>query len=140
GLSPIHDDLIDRGGQVVNNSWGGLYWTNPAATAAIADEYRPFIGEHGGLVGFSAGPSGFDEPSAPDAPPSQPGTGDARPAADLERGWLAVAALATGDSAQLAEYSNACGLAMRYCLAAPGTVVVTGTNDAPDAPTYYQWQ
>ncbi len=140
GLAPIHDDLIDRGVQVMNNSWGGLYWTNPAATAAIADEYRPFIVEHGGLVVFSAGNSGFDDPSDTAALPSQPGTGDTRPAADLERGWLAVAALSTGDSAQLAEYSNACGLAMRYCLAAPGTVVVTGTNDAPDAPTYYQWQ
>src|SRR5690606_11795286 len=132
GLAPIHDDLIDRGVQVMNNSWGGLYWTNPAATAAIADEYRPFIVEHGGLVVFSAGNSGFDDPSDTAALPSQPGTGDTRPAADLERGWLAVAALSTGDSTQLAEYSNACGLAMRYCLAAPGTVVVTGTNDAPD--------
>src|SRR5690606_9956591 len=71
--------------------------------------------------------------------PSQPGSGGSRPAADLERGWLAVAALAEGSDSQLAYYSNACGLAMDYCLSAPGTVVVTGTDDAPDAPSYWRW-
>ncbi|MDH7451832.1 S8 family serine peptidase [Luteimonas composti] len=139
GLGPIHADLIRQGVRVMNNSWGGLYWTNPAATAEIAAEYRPFIRDNGGLVVFSAGNSGFDDPSDTAALPSQPGTGGSLPAADLERGWLTVAALDSADPTQLAYYSNACGLAMRYCLAAPGTVVVTGTNDAPSAPTYARW-
>ncbi|WP_101064687.1 autotransporter domain-containing protein, partial [Xanthomonas phaseoli] len=43
------------------------------------------------------------------------------PAADLERGWLVVGALDTANPTQLASYSNACGVAMRYCLVAPGT-------------------
>ena len=139
GLAPVHRDLMDRGVRVMNNSWGGLYWNNPAATAPIAAEYRPFIVEHGGLVVFSAGNSGFDDPSDTAALPSQAGTGGSRPAADLERGWLTVVALDGEDPARLAAYSNACGVAMGYCLAAPGTVVVTGTDDPPDAPTYWRW-
>src|SRR5690606_14326462 len=38
GLEPIHRDLIGRGVRIMNNSWGGLYWTNPNATAPIAAE------------------------------------------------------------------------------------------------------
>lgn len=139
GLKPIHQALIDRGVKVMNNSWGGLYWTNPDATAAIADEYRPFIVGNGGLVVFATGNSSFADPSDMAALPSQPGPGGSRPAADLERGWLAVAALDENDPTQLASYSNACGIAMNYCLTAPGTVVVTGTDDAPDSPSYWKW-
>ncbi|MDH5834219.1 autotransporter serine protease [Luteimonas kalidii] len=139
GLAPIHDDLIARDVRIMNNSWGGLYWTNPAATAEIAAEYRPFIVDNDGLVVFSAGNSGFDDPSDMSALPSQAGTGGTRPAADLERGWLAVAALDAESPTQLADYSNACGVAMDYCLAAPGTVTVTGTDDPPDDPEYWRW-
>ncbi|HRN61295.1 MAG TPA: S8 family serine peptidase [Luteimonas sp.] len=139
GLAPIHRDLINRGVRIMNNSWGGLYWTNLAATAPIAAEYRPFIIEHGGLVVFSAGNSGFADPSDTAALPSQRGSGGSLPAADLERGWLAVGALDADDPTRLAAYSNACGIAMHYCLVAPGTVIVTGTNDAPNAPEYWRW-
>ncbi|HEY5783074.1 MAG TPA: S8 family serine peptidase, partial [Lysobacter sp.] len=55
GLKAIHQDLISRGVRIMNNSWGGVYWTDPAATAAIADEYRPFIQSNGGLVVFANG-------------------------------------------------------------------------------------
>ncbi|MGO1892562.1 MAG: S8 family serine peptidase, partial [Luteimonas sp.] len=37
-----------------------------------------------------------------------------------------------------ASYANACGQAMNYCLAAPGTAVFTGTDDPPDAPDYWR--
>ena len=47
---------------------------------------------------------------------------------------LAVAALDAESPTTLAEYSNACGVAMDYCLAAPGTVIATGTDDPPDDP------
>jgi len=139
GLAPIHQDLINRGVRIMNNSWGGLYWNNPNATAPIAGEYRPFIVDHGGLVVFSTGNAGFADPSDMSALPSQLGPGGTTPAADLERGWLAVAALDADDPRRLATYSNACGLAMHYCLVAPGTVVVTGTSDAPDKPEYWRW-
>ena len=139
GLAPLHQDLIARGARIMNNSWGGLYWTNPAATAPIAQEYRPFIMGNGGLVVFATGNSSFADPSSMGALPSQPGPNGSRPAADLERGWLVAAALDTNNPTRLAEYSNACGVAMNYCLAAPGSVVTPGTNDSPLAPTYWNW-
>jgi len=138
GLEQIHQDLILRGMRIMNNSWGGLYWNNPNATNAIAGEYRDFVHNRDGLVVFAAGNSGFANPSDTAALPSQSGPGGSLPAADLERGWLAVVALDGDDRNQLAEYSNACGVAMYYCLAAPGTVVFTGTDDPPHAPTYWE--
>lgn len=137
GLASIHDDLIAAGVKVMNNSWGGLYWTNPDATAAIAAEYRPFIISNGGLVVFAAGNDSQASPSDMAALPSQPGPNGTLPAADLERGWLTVAALDTSTPNRLESYSNACGIAMRYCLVAPGTVMFTGTNDTAGNPTYW---
>lgn len=139
GIAPIHQDLIDRGARIMNNSWGGLYWTKLEATAPIAAEYRPFVIGHDGLVVFSTGNSGFANPSDTAALPSKAGVDGSRPGADLERGWLAVAAL-DPDTRALASYSNACGVAMNYCLVAPGSVVVTGTNDAPASPSYWNWK
>ena len=140
GLKSIHQDLIDRGVRIMNNSWGGLYWTNLNATAPIADEYRPFIISNGGLVVFAAGNESRPNPSDMASLPSKAGPNGTMPAADLERGWLTVVALETDSPTQLASYSNACGIAMRYCLAAPGNVVVTGTNDGPTTPSYWSWR
>ncbi|MEN1942595.1 S8 family serine peptidase [Luteimonas sp. MJ293] len=137
GLEPIHNDMIARGVKILNNSWGGLYWSNPAATSPIAAEYRRFIFEHDGLVVFAAGNGERDDPTDMAALPSQLGTGGSTPAAELEVGWLTVVALDGEDPSLLAEYSNACGVAMNYCLAAPGEVVFTGTDDAPDSPEYW---
>src|SRR5690606_8343323 len=106
GLAGVHADLISRGVRIMNNSWGGLYWTNPAATAAIAAEYRPFIAQNNGLVVFATGNAGEPDPSDMAALPSQQGPGGSLPAADLERGWIAVAALARDSTSQLADYSN----------------------------------
>src|SRR5690606_21591777 len=93
GLAGIHDDLIDYGVRIMNNSWGGLYWTDPQATAAIAAEYRRFIVQNDGLVVFANGNSGFEDPSDMAALPSIAGVGGSLPGADLERGWIAVSAL-----------------------------------------------
>ena len=139
GLEPIHRDLINRNVRIMNNSWGGLYLDNPAAATPIAAEYRPFVVQHGGLVVFASGNAERANPSDLAALPSQQLANGTRPGADLERGWLTVSALAEGSTTQLASYSNACGVAMRYCLVAPGTVVVTGTNDAPDRPEYWKY-
>ncbi|WP_084087736.1 S8 family serine peptidase [Aerolutibacter daejeonensis] len=146
GLKSIHQDLINRGARIMNNSWGGLYWTNLNATAPIADEYRPFIASNGGLVVFATGNEGRANPSSMAALPSQPGPNGTLPAADLERGWLAVTAVDPNDINSLdkgsdgAVYANACGVAMRYCLAAPGTVITTGTNDPYNNPEYWRWK
>src|SRR5690554_63967 len=140
GLEGIHEDMMDRGVKILNNSWGGLYWTNLDATAPIAAEFRPFVVDHGGIVVFATGNGEFDDPSETAMLPSVPGHGGSTPGADLEVGWLAVAALDEDNPDLLASYSNACGKAMNYCLAAPGSVVVTGTDDAPDDPEYWRWR
>lgn len=127
-------DLIGQGVQVMNNSWGGLYFdpSNAAAVGtAFANAFRPFVIDHDGLVVFATGNEGLTEPSDTAAIPYY--------APDLERGWLAVAALDSVDPAkqQLAAYSNACGKAMNYCLVAPGDVIITGADDTAGHPDYY---
>ena len=37
GFKAIHQELINRGVRVMNNSWGGLTWANPAVTTLIAE-------------------------------------------------------------------------------------------------------
>ncbi len=121
GLGPVHADLIGAGVRIMNNSWGGLYWNDPTVTNQIAQEYRSFVISNDGLVVFASGNESRAQPSDTAALPSQPGPNGTLPAADLERGWLVVGALDTANPTQLASYSNACGVAMRYCLVAPGT-------------------
>ncbi|MBB4129322.1 autotransporter serine protease [Xanthomonas sp. 3075] len=123
GLAAVHADLIGAGVRIMNNSWGGLYWTNPTVTDQIAQEYRSFVIDNDGLVVFASGNESRMQPSDTAALPSQPGPNGTLPAADLERGWLVVGALDTANPTQLASYSNACGVAMRYCLVAPGTSI-----------------
>ncbi|WP_058834409.1 S8 family serine peptidase [Luteimonas abyssi] len=142
GLASVHRDLINRDVRIMNNSWGGLYWDDARATAPIAEEYRPFIVQHGGLVVFAAGnrePGDALALTDMAGLPSQLGPDGTTPAADLERGWLAVVAVDTDRPSELASFSRTCAYAMHYCLAAPGTVIVTGTDDAPDQPDYWQW-
>ncbi|WP_115527395.1 S8 family serine peptidase [Xanthomonas arboricola] len=123
GLGPVHADLISAGVRIMNNSWGGLYWNDPTVTNQIAQEYRAFIIGNDGLVVFASGNESRAQPSDTAALPSQLGPNGTLPAADLERGWLVVGALDTANPTQLASYSNACGVAMRYCLVAPGTAL-----------------
>ena len=137
GLAGIHQDLIRAGVKIMNNSWGGLYWTNPNATAAIAAEYRPFISSNGGLVVFATGNEGKANPSDMAALPSQAGPNGTSPAADLERGWLAVAAVDTANPSELASYSNACGIAKNYCLVAPGTAMFVGADSTASNLSYF---
>jgi len=125
-------DLINQGVQVMNNSWGGLYFDPSNATAvgtAFGNAFRSFVVDHNGLVVFATGNDGGTQPSDTAAIPYY--------APDLERGWLAVAALDSLNPTQLASYSNQCGKAMNYCLVAPGDVIVTGANDTVGNPTYY---
>ena len=137
GMSGVHDDLIRAGVRIMNNSWGGLYWTRPTVTAQIAAEYRPFIAGNDGLVVFATGNESRANPSDMAALPSQPGENGSRPAADLERGWLAVAALDTANPGRLADYSNACGVARNYCLVAPGTSAFVGPSATASNLSYY---
>lgn len=137
GIRPIHEDLVARGMRIMNNSWGGLYWTRSNVTAEIAAEYRFFIRDRDGLVVFATGNEGRDDPTDMASLPSQSGAGGTLPAADLERGWLAVAALNTTSPDELAYYSNACGLARDYCLSAPGTAVYPDPDNTGGSVSFY---
>lgn len=140
GLAQVHRDLVNAGVKVMNNSWGGLYWTAPSVTAQIADEYRPFILSNGGLVVFATGNDARADPSNMAALPSRPGPSGTRPAADLARGWLAVTAVDTVNPTQRAAYANACGEAADYCLAAPGTAVYPDPQATDgSASFFYGW-
>lgn len=132
GLDVVHRDLINAGVRVMNNSWGGLYWDTDAATRSFIEAYRPFIMSWGGLVVFSTGNEGRAQPSDTASLPSQ-----GLDASVLERGWIAVAALDTNTPTRLASYSNACGVAMNYCLVAPGNVIATGPTDTLGNPSYW---
>lgn len=137
GMASVHQDLINAGVRIMNNSWGGLYWTRASATAAIAAEYRPFVVDHDGLVVFATGNESRGDPSDTAALPSKAGVDGSLPAADLERGWLAVAALDTAKPTQLASYSNACGVAKSYCLVAPGTAAFVGHESTAGNLQYF---
>ncbi|WP_336618866.1 S8 family serine peptidase, partial [Stenotrophomonas sp. PS02300] len=139
GLAQVHQDLIADGVKIMNNSWGGLYWTNAAATASIAAEYRPFIASNNGLVVFATGNESKPNPSDMAALPSQLGAGNTRPAADLERGWLAVTAVNSTTPDSLASYANACGVAANYCLAAPGEAVFVDPKSTTGSTPSYLW-
>lgn len=113
----LNPALINAGVQVMNNSWGGIYWDTSDASInqAFAKAYEPFVVDHGGLVVFAAGNESRADPSDIAALPSL--------APQLEAGWLVAVAVDSLHPSQLADYSNACGKAMNYCLAAPGDVV-----------------
>ncbi|MBS7457517.1 S8 family serine peptidase [Coralloluteibacterium stylophorae] len=138
-LAQVHADLIAADVRVMNNSWGGLYWDSQATTDRFAAAYEDFIFANDGLVVFATGNSGMADPSDSAALPSKGGAA----AAALERGWLTVAALdsvawAADETYQLSDYSNACGIAMDYCLVAPGEVIVIDEDEtAIDGDTTY---
>ncbi len=130
-LGSINDDLIANGVRIMNNSWGGLYWdaTSTATTRSFHDAYNRFINSADGLVVFAAGNSSAADPSDIAALPSR--------APDLEKGWLSVVAVDSNNPSALASYSNACGIAANYCLAAPGDVIVSGKDDTATKMSYF---
>ncbi|MDQ2702773.1 MAG: S8 family serine peptidase [Pseudomonadota bacterium] len=136
-FAAINAELADAGATIINNSWGGLYWDDPAVTVEFADAYRDFVITRGGLVVFANGNAGDDpalraNPSDNAALPSKDGL-----AGDLEQGWITVGALDPLHPTQLTDYSQACGVAMDYCMVAPGDVVFTGADDTAGNPSYW---
>ncbi|MEO8747070.1 MAG: S8 family serine peptidase, partial [Rhodanobacter sp.] len=130
-LGNVVADLITAHVKVMNNSWGGITWsgTDGVTTQAFDAAYGPFVNTAGGLVIFAAGNDSQANPSTIAALPTL--------APDLGKGWLAVVAVDSNNPAQLASYSNKCGVAANYCLAAPGAVIVSGQKDTANNLTYY---
>jgi autotransporter-associated beta strand protein len=118
----LHKQLADAGAKIINNSWGGLYWSDPALSQELAAAYRDFTVNRGGIIVFANGNSGRDARFRP-----QPSDNAMLPTlandAILEKGWLTVGALDPLNPTQLTDYSQECGPAMNYCLVAPGNVV-----------------
>ena len=129
----VNQQLISAGVKVMNNSWGGITWDTSDASVnqAFDAAYSPFVNQQGGLVVFAAGNDSQANPSTIAALPSV--------APDLEKGWLTVVAVNSNDPTQLDSYSNKCGIAMNYCLAAPGDVIVLDKDTLASTtnPTYY---
>jgi autotransporter-associated beta strand protein len=134
-LGQVNQQLISAGVQVMNNSWGGISWSNTdtATSAAFDAAYAPFIEQHNGLVVFAAGNDSQANPSTIASLPSVAND----PA--LQQGWLVVVAVNSNAPTQLDSYSNKCGIAMNYCLAAPGDVIVLDKDTLATTtnPTYY---
>lgn len=131
----VNAQMIASNVQVMNNSWGGITWSSSdtTVTAAFDQAYAPFIEQHNGLVVFAAGNDSEANPSTIASLPSIAGD------TALQNGWLVAVAVNSNSPTQLDSYSNKCGVAMDYCLAAPGDVVVLDkdTLTTTTNPTYY---
>ena len=129
----VNQQLISAGVKVQNNSWGGLTWdtTDPSVNQAFDDAYSAFVNQQGGLVVFAAGNGSGAQPSTFAQLPNF--------APDLTKGWLTVVALDSNDTGHLASYSNICGAARDFCLAAPGDVIVLDKDATASTadPDYY---
>ncbi|WGZ33889.1 S8 family serine peptidase [Xylella fastidiosa] len=153
-IKRINTDMIAAGVRIQNNSWeferkddegaSEPLWRSPITTGLFVNAYRDFVLNNNGLVVFASGNSAQPQPDQLARLPSLPTVKGTPSAAELEKGWLVVAALDSFDHPdQLASYSNHCGIAMHYCLAAPGDVVVihnSVTNSSSVDDEYYQLQ
>lgn len=104
------------GAMILSNSWGGSNYMSGSLVTA----YRNFVA-NGGVVVFAAGNDYGSQPSLQAALPYY-GSG-----LGLEAGWLAV--MAVDSSGAKAGYSNVCGIAKAYCLAAPGSGIYSMSNN-----------
>ena len=76
--------------------------------------YRSYVGK-GGVAVVAAGNDGQQHPTILSGLPYR--------FRELERGWLAV--VAVNSRGTLASYSNRCGVANRWCIAAPGSWILS---------------
>jgi subtilisin family serine protease len=124
------------GAMIINNSWA----TTTAITTRSAAELQQIMPQliagartyvaAGGVVVFAAGNRYGEQPSLEAGLPYR--------ISGLESGWLAVVAI--DRSGALASYSNRCGVAAAWCLAAPGGSLDSGLysmqNDGGYAAMY----
>ncbi|MFC5475960.1 autotransporter domain-containing protein [Paraherbaspirillum soli] len=121
--SQIYQDLFAKGVKIVNQSNGTGSITTPGTTgAALHALFQPYVAQNGLFI-WSAGNDGSAQPSLDAGLPAiYP---------DLKTGWIAVVAVnAVGGSdgyaradttpGIISSYSNRCGIAADWCLAATG--------------------
>ena len=113
------------GAMIINNSWA----SGSAITAFTLEQLQPSMRSmidasrwyvaNGGVVVFAAGNAGAAQPAIEAGLPHL--------VTGIRAGWLAV--VAVDGSGMLAGYSNRCGVAAAWCLAAPGSGVYSMYND-----------
>jgi len=122
-LADMMGRAANAGAMIVNSSW--MLAGSPITTFTTADlqssmplmiaASRAYVAK-GGVVVFAAGNDGAANPAMQPGLPYR--------ISGIEAGWLAV--VAVDDTGKLASYSNRCGVAAAWCLAAPGGSSQTG--------------
>lgn len=142
GVDKVVKQMVDDGAVVINNSWGRGKSLGEMTTVGVADEayssYAPEIwnsyvyAAKNGVVWVQAtGNSGHTEPDYYNGMGRIDLSEEGYEPSDTKVPYLAVAALdptTKSDDAvsgELASYSNACGSAAGYCLAAPGAEILS---------------
>ena len=123
-LGKATDELREFGVRIVNNSWGKADVNNDYISITITEvnrqemdayfpyglpAYRRYV-DAGGVQVWAAGNSALRQVSFHAGLPHL--------VPELERGWLAV--VSVGQDGDLAHYSQQCGVAAEWCIAAPG--------------------
>ena len=120
-------DMIGRaanaGAMIINNSWAlagspiTSYSTQDLQSSMprMIDASRTYVAS-GGVIVFAAGNDASAQPAMQAGLPYR--------VSGIEPGWLAVVAI--DESGRIAGYSNRCGVAAAWCLAAPGGSTETG--------------
>ena len=139
-LGKATDELTARGVRIVNNSWGKVDVNNNDISITVTDDHYPEVQDPeayfqhslpayqhyvdaGGVQVWGAGNSALPQVSFHAGLPHLVDdlvVDDDNLESDweLERGWLAV--VSVGQDGDLAYYSQKCGVAAEWCIAAPG--------------------
>lgn len=122
GLAAATDHAVASGAFVLNNSWGILgTMVTDLTTQQVFSRFGPEIDAYrraaaaDRVVVFAAHNASLPNPA--------PRAGLPFHAPDLQPYWLAVVAIDQAGS--IASYSNRCGVAAAWCLAAPGSNIVS---------------
>jgi len=122
-LADMMNRAANAGAMIINNSWSLAGSSITSFTAQdlsssmprMIDASRAYVAA-GGVVVFAAGNDAAANPSLQSGLPYRIG--------GIQSGWLAV--VAVDDTGKLASYSNHCGVAAAWCLAAPGGTAASG--------------
>ncbi|MGY0558651.1 S8 family peptidase [Lysobacter sp. A421] len=141
GISALERGLASKSAftRAAGFTWDGNFrWQAPAITQRLFDAFEAYVDwsadspSYDGLVVFAAGDGGNADPTQMASLPSLPGA-----PASLSEHWITVAAVETARPDRLAAYSNGCGVAMDYCVVAPGDVTLVGNADTAGNPSYW---
>ena len=134
-LGKATDELREFGVRIVNNSWGKVDVEKGYISITVTDDHYPEVQDPeayfqhslpayrryvdaGGVQVWAAGNSALPQVSFHAGLPHLVDDDNLGSDEELERGWLAV--VSVGQDGDLARYSQKCGVAAEWCIAAPG--------------------